>query len=74
MSNEKGGRIIDSYRNAPKDMRPNLILSASEWLKRFKGEAVDYLLEKHSLDTLRTLEQFKDSNFLKTILEVDGPV
>jgi hypothetical protein len=33
---------------------------------------VDYLLERHSLETLRTLEWLKDSEFLKTILEVDG--
>jgi hypothetical protein len=34
---------------------------------------MDYLLDKHSLETLKTLEQLKDSEFLKTILEVDGP-
>jgi hypothetical protein len=38
------------------DIRDNLMLSTSEWLKRFKGEAVDYLLERHSPKTLRTLE------------------
>jgi hypothetical protein len=34
---------------------------------------MDYLLERHSLETLRTLERLKDSEFLKTVLEVDGP-
>jgi hypothetical protein len=34
---------------------------------------VDYLLERHSPETLRTLERLKDLEFLKTILEVDGP-
>jgi hypothetical protein len=33
---------------------------------------VDYLLERHSPETLRTLERLKDLEFLKTILEVDG--
>jgi hypothetical protein len=55
------------------DIRHNLTLSTSEWLERFKGEAVDYLLERHSPETLRTLERLTDSEFLKTILEVDGP-
>jgi hypothetical protein len=55
------------------DIRYNLTLSTSEWLERFKGEAVDYLLERHSPETLRTLQRLKDSEFLKTILEVDGP-
>jgi hypothetical protein len=50
-----------------------LTLSTSEWLERFKGEAMDYLLDRHSLETLRSLERLKDSEFLKTILEVDGP-
>jgi hypothetical protein len=34
---------------------------------------MDYLLERHSPKTLRTLERLKDSEFFKTILEVDGP-
>jgi hypothetical protein len=55
------------------DIRHNLTLSTSEWLERFKGEAVDYLLERHSPETLRTLERLKDLVFLKTILEVDRP-
>jgi hypothetical protein len=55
------------------DIRHNLTLFTSEWLERFKREAVDYLLERHSPETLRTLERLKDSEFLKTILEVDGP-
>jgi hypothetical protein len=34
---------------------------------------VDYVLEKHSPETLRTLERLKNSEFLQAILEVDGP-
>jgi hypothetical protein len=55
------------------DIRHNLTLSTSEWLQRFKGEVVDYLVDRHSPETLRTLERLKDSEFLKTILEIDGP-
>jgi hypothetical protein len=55
------------------NIRHNLMLSTSEWLERFKGEAMDYLLERHSSETLRTLKWLKDSKFLKTILEIDGP-
>jgi hypothetical protein len=59
--------------NIPEDICLNLSLSTSEWLQRFKGDAMDYLLEKHSPETLRTLEQLKNSEFLQAILEVDGP-
>jgi hypothetical protein len=52
MWNEKGERIIDGVENIPEDIRLNLALSTSEWLQRFKGEAMDYLLEKHSPETL----------------------
>jgi hypothetical protein len=55
------------------NIRHNLTLSTSEWLERFKEEAVDYLLERHSPETFRTLKRLKDSEFLKTILEIDGP-
>ena len=48
------------------------MLSTFEWLKRFKGEVVDYLLKSYFLETLKILEQLKDSEFPKTILMVDG--
>jgi hypothetical protein len=54
--NEKEERIHHSVGIMLEDIRDNLMLSTSEWLKRFKGEAVDYLLERHSPKTLRTLE------------------
>jgi hypothetical protein len=38
-----------------------------------RAKAMDYLLERHSLQTLKTVEQLQDSEFLKAILEVDGP-
>jgi hypothetical protein len=70
--NEIGERIHHGVGIMPDNIRHNLTLSTSEWLERFKGEAVDYLLERHSPETLRTLEQLKDSEFFKKILEVDG--
>ena len=54
------------------NIRHNLTLFISKWLEHFKGEAVDYLLERHSSETLKTLEWLMDSEFLKTILEVGG--
>jgi hypothetical protein len=34
---------------------------------------MNYFLENHSLETLRTLQWSKDLEFLKAILKVDGP-
>jgi hypothetical protein len=58
--NEIRERIHHSVGIMLDDIRHNLTLFTSEWLERFKGEAVDYLLERHSPQTLRTLEQLKD--------------
>jgi hypothetical protein len=74
MWNEKGKRIYHGVGIIPEDIRDNLTLSTSEWLKHFTREAMDYLLEKHSPETLKTLEQLKDSEFLKTILKVDTTI
>jgi hypothetical protein len=52
MWNEKGERTIDGVGNILEDIRLNLTLSTSEWLQRFKGDVEDYLLEKHSPETL----------------------
>ena len=49
-----------------------MMLFVSEWLKCFKREPIDYLLERLSPKTLETLRWLKDLEFLKTILEVDG--
>jgi hypothetical protein len=73
MWNEKGERIIHGVGNISKDICLNLTLSTLEWLERFNGDTVDYFLEQHSLDTLRILQRLKDLEFLKTILEVNGP-
>ena len=69
----KGECIYHYVRIILEDIRDNLTLFTSEWLERFKWEAVDYLLKRHFPETLRTLEQLKDSEFFKAILEVDGP-
>ena len=55
------------------DVRNALQLSLSEWMERFRGDAVDFLLEQHSQETTRALRQMRDSDFMRTILEADGP-
>lgn len=73
MWNELGVRITDDRGDAPMDVRNALQMSLSEWMERFKGDAVDFLLEEHSQETTRALRQMKDSDFLRAILEADGP-
>ena len=71
--NEVGERIHHDVGDMPNNIAEKLQFLESEWIQRFKGEAIHYLLEKHSPETLRTLEKLKDSDFLKAILEADGP-
>jgi hypothetical protein len=44
--NEIGERIHHGVGIMADDICHNLTLSTSEWLERFKGEAMDYLLER----------------------------
>jgi hypothetical protein len=71
--NEVGERIHHGLGDIPNNIAEDLQLSESEWIQRFKGEAVDYLVEVHSPETLETLKKLKDSDFLRAILEADGP-
>ena len=73
MWNERGERITDDNGQATMDVRNALQLSLSEWMERFRGDAVDFLLEQHSQETTRALRQMRDSDFMRTILETDGP-
>lgn len=73
MWNEIGERITDDFGHATLDVRNALQLSSSEWMERFRGEAVDFLVEQHSQETTQILRRMKDSQFLRAILEADGP-
>ena len=46
MWNGKEECIIDGVDNILEDIRLNLTLSILEWLQRFKGDVVDYLLKR----------------------------
>jgi hypothetical protein len=54
--NKKGKHIHHGVGIMSEDIRENLALSTFEWLERFKGEVVDYLLKRHFLETLKILE------------------
>jgi len=45
----------------------------SDWKSLWERQAVDFLFEKHSPNTGRILQAMKDSDFLKAVLEEDGP-
>jgi hypothetical protein len=70
---KRGHLITDNVSQASLDARNAFQLSSSEWLETFKGEAVDFLLEQHSAETTRALRQMKDSDFMRALLNTDGP-
>jgi hypothetical protein len=57
----------------PIDLRDAVAWDVSEWKEVWKKDAVDYLLEMHSPETLRALRELRDSNMLQALLEADGP-
>jgi hypothetical protein len=42
------------------------------WKEKWKKETTDFLLEQHSPETRRTLDQMMNFQTLHTILEADG--
>ena len=45
----------------------------SNWTEVFKERAVDFFLEQHSPQTTRILNKMESSQYMKDILELDGP-
>ena len=48
-------------------------MDLSEWKEQWKNEAIDYLLEEHTPETLRTLRELRNSQILRNHSEIDGP-
>lgn len=68
-----GERVSSNDPVALHEMMVALTTSVSEWRDKFQVEAVDFLLEEHSPATKRALEEMKNSQFMKAILDADGP-
>lgn len=71
--NKEGKLITDHRGNADIDSRIAVQMDLSEWKEQWKQDAVDYLLDEHSLSTLQILEQLRNSQMLRNLTEVDGP-
>ena len=69
----EGNLITDLDGHAPISLRTTLQYSESEWKEKWSKEAIDFLLEQHSLETKRAFDQMMNSQTLRTILETDGP-
>jgi hypothetical protein len=69
----EGNLITHLHSHAPISLRTTLQYSDSEWKEKWRKEAIDFLLEHHSLETRRALDQMVYSQTLRTILEADGP-
>ncbi len=66
--------ITDDHGRADMDSRSAVQMDLSEWKEQWKIDAVDYLLDEHSPMTLRTLEELRNSQMLRNLSEVDGPL
>ena len=66
-------RVANQAENA--SIRDLTSLASSDYTygPYYQSQALDYLLEAHSPQTMRTLQALKDSNVLESILNVDGP-
>jgi hypothetical protein len=69
----EGNLITDLHGYVPISLRTALHYSESEWKEKWRKEAIDFLLEQHSPETRRALDQMMNFQTLRIILEADGP-
>jgi len=71
--NKEGELVIGLEGQASLTAREAVQMSLSKWKYLLKNDAVDFLLEEHSPQTLRTLRELRNSQILRSLSETDGP-
>ena len=66
--------MCNQTANASKeDLTSMALLDSMSYGPYYMSQTIDYLLEQHSPQTIRTLQALKDSNVLESILNANGP-
>ena len=71
--NHHGQRVTDDDGHASMQALEECQFAESTWGPRYQSQALDYLLDEHSPNTRKTLQDLKDSQVLGLILNADGP-
>ena len=71
--NFDGQKVSNQDVHATREELTNMALLDSTYGPYYMSQTVDYLLEQHSPQTMRTLQALKDSNVLESILNANGP-
>ena len=71
--NRAGTMVTNMRGEASMSALEAVQMDLSEWKEIWRTEVVDYLLEEHSPETLRCLEELRNSQMLRNLGEVDGP-
>ena len=69
----EAGQVVGVGGDAPLEVRNEVNIVESNWTSIFKEKAVDFLLEQHSLATMKVLRQMQSSQYMRDALEIDGP-
>jgi hypothetical protein len=48
-------------------------MEVAEWKEQWRKDAIDFLLDEHSPQTKRALEQMRSSQMLRAVIDADGP-
>jgi hypothetical protein len=68
------GRVVSTLgEGADLNLRNALQWEESQWKEAWKEEAIDFLLEAHSPETMRTLKALRNSKMLRALINSDGP-
>ena len=71
--NAEGKLVTNANGIADVSIRNAVQMDLSQWKTVYQSEAVDYLLERHSPETLRMLEGLRSSQMIRQLAEADGP-
>ena len=71
--NSEGFRVSNQTADASLEDLSDMAFLDSTYGPYYVSQTVDYLLEQHSPQTMRTLQALRNSNILESILNADGP-
>ena len=69
----EAGQVVGVGENGSLQTRNKVNIAESNWTSIFKEKAVDFLLEQHSLATMRVLRQMQSSQYMRDALNIDEP-
>lgn len=73
VTDDDGVRNFEEGAYEEPSAREELHISESEWREIFRNDAIDFLMDEHSPRTRQALQEMQQSQFMRDLLEEEGP-